>query len=177
MSAHRATSVNLVAFFILVHPFSAADTLAFVLAAVIASTNNFFWNRHWTFPATEDHPVRQAVRFFLVSAVVLLLSLGIYKLLVDAGISPAHPGRRASPGSSRPRFPSSFRSSGASRPDLLFRARRPMRLAVASAALCAALCLAFASAFPSAALAAGNPPGPAGAAVGAAGHARRWCRR
>jgi putative flippase GtrA len=80
-------AVNLVAFFILVHPFSAADTLAFVLAAVVASTNNFFWNRHWTFQATEDHPVRQAVRFFLVSAVVLLLSLGIYKLLVDAGIS------------------------------------------------------------------------------------------
>jgi putative flippase GtrA len=79
--------VNLISFFILVHPFAAADTLAFVLAAVVASTNNFFWNRHWTFQATEDHPVRQAVRFFLVSAVVLLLSLGIYKLLVDAGIS------------------------------------------------------------------------------------------
>jgi len=79
--------VNLISFFILVHPFSAADILAFVLAAVVASTNNFFWNRHWTFQATEDHPVRQAVRFFLVSAVVLLLSLGIYKLLVDAGIS------------------------------------------------------------------------------------------
>jgi putative flippase GtrA len=79
--------VNLVSFFILVHPFSASDTLAFVLAAVIASTNNFFWNRHWTFRATEAHPVLQAVRFFLVSGLVLLLSLGIYKLLVGAGIS------------------------------------------------------------------------------------------
>jgi putative flippase GtrA len=80
-------AVNLICFFVLVHPFSAADTLAFVIAAVIASTNNFFWNRHWTFRATEDHPVRQAVRFFLVSAVVLLMSLGIYRLLVTAGIS------------------------------------------------------------------------------------------
>jgi putative flippase GtrA len=79
--------VNLVSFFILVHPLSAPDTLAFVLAAVIASTNNFIWNRHWTFRATEDHPVRQGVRFFLVSGLILLLSLGIYKLLVDAGIS------------------------------------------------------------------------------------------
>ncbi len=80
--------VNLISFFILVHPLQAADTLAFVLAAVIASTNNFFWNRHWTFKATEDHPVRQAVRFFLVAAVVALLSLGIYRLLVHTvGIS------------------------------------------------------------------------------------------
>src|ERR1700684_538376 len=55
--------VNLISFFILVHPLQAADKLAFVVAAVIASTNNFFWNRHWTFRAKEDHPVRQAVRF------------------------------------------------------------------------------------------------------------------
>ena len=79
--------VNLATFFILVHSVSPSDTLAFVLAAVIAATNNFFWNRHWTFRATEDHPVRQAVRFFLVSFLVLLLSLGIYKVLVGAGIS------------------------------------------------------------------------------------------
>jgi putative flippase GtrA len=79
--------VNLVSFFILVHPLSASDTLAFVLAALVASTNNFFWNRHWTFKAKHDHAGRQALRFFLVSFVVLLLSLGIYKLLVGAGIS------------------------------------------------------------------------------------------
>lgn len=79
--------VNLVTFFILVHPLAAADKLAFVLAAVIAATNNFFWNRHWTFGAKEEHPVRQAVRFFFVSFLVLLLSYGIYTLLVDAGIS------------------------------------------------------------------------------------------
>jgi putative flippase GtrA len=79
--------VNLVSFFVLVHPLSSPDVLAFVLAAAVASTNNFFWNRHWTFKARHDHAGRQAARFFLVSAVVLLLSLGIYKLLVDAGIS------------------------------------------------------------------------------------------
>ena len=58
-----------------------------MLAAVVASTNNFFWKRHWTFKAKHDHAGRQAVRFFLVSAVVLLLSLGIYRVLVGAGIS------------------------------------------------------------------------------------------
>lgn len=79
--------VNLVSFLILVHPLSASDKLAFVVAAVIAATNNFFWNRHWTFRAKEDHPVRQAVRFFLVSFFVLLIAAGIYSLLVGAGIS------------------------------------------------------------------------------------------
>jgi putative flippase GtrA len=74
--------VNLVCFFILVHPFSATDKLAFVLAAVIAATNNFFWNRHWTFRAKEEHPVRQALRFFFVSFLVLLFASGVYTLLV-----------------------------------------------------------------------------------------------
>lgn len=74
--------VNLVSFFILVHPIAAADKLAFVLAAVIASTNNFFWNRHWTFRAKADHPARQALRFFFVSFLVLLFATGIYTVLV-----------------------------------------------------------------------------------------------
>jgi putative flippase GtrA len=80
--------VNLVSFFILVHPLQASDGLAFVLAAIIAATNNFFWNRHWTFRAKHDHPGRQAVRFFLVSFLLLLVARGIYALLVqDIGIS------------------------------------------------------------------------------------------
>ncbi|MDE3133634.1 MAG: GtrA family protein [Acidobacteriota bacterium] len=79
--------VNLVSFLILVHPLSASDKLAFVLAAVIAASNNFFWNRHWTFGAKEEHPVRQGMRFFLVSFLVLLFAAGIYSLLVGAGIS------------------------------------------------------------------------------------------
>jgi putative flippase GtrA len=79
--------VNLISFFLLVHPVSAPDKLAFVLAAVIASTNNFFWNRHWTFRAKEEHPVRQAVRFFFVSFLVLLFATGIYTVLVSLGIS------------------------------------------------------------------------------------------
>ncbi len=76
--------VNLFCFFILVHPLQAADKLAFVLAAVIASSNNFFWNRHWTFQAKQDHPGRQALRFFFVSFLVFLLSFGIYTLLVHS---------------------------------------------------------------------------------------------
>ncbi len=118
--------VNLVSFFILVHPFSASDTLAFVLAAVIASTNNFFWNRHWTFRAKQDHPGRQALRFFFVSFLVLLFSRHLQAARPHRG-SHSTPWPTASPGSSRLRSPSSSRSSGASRPEPRSRppARRP----------------------------------------------------
>ncbi|HEX3803947.1 MAG TPA: GtrA family protein [Solirubrobacteraceae bacterium] len=78
--------INLAMFAILLHGFGVADTVSFVLAAVIASTNNFIWNRHWTFAAKEDHPLGQAVRFFVVSLVVLLFATGIYRLLVTLGL-------------------------------------------------------------------------------------------
>jgi|SRR5579863_3961101 len=81
-------AVNLVIFFLLIHGLNVDDTVSFVLAAVVASTNNFFWNRHWTFGAKEDHPVGQAMRFFFVSFLVLLFADGVYHLLVDVvGIS------------------------------------------------------------------------------------------
>jgi putative flippase GtrA len=78
--------INLAVFAFLLHVAGVADTVSFVLAAVIASTNNFIWNRHWTFSAKEDHPFGQAVRFFVVSLVVLLFATGIYRLLVTVGL-------------------------------------------------------------------------------------------
>ncbi len=79
--------VNLVTFAICIHLLKLSDAVSLSTGFLVGSTNNFIWNRHWTFKAKHDHAGRQAVRFFLVSAVVLLLSLGIYKLLVGAGIS------------------------------------------------------------------------------------------
>lgn len=78
--------INLVAFFILIHGLAAPDKLSFVLAAAIASTNNFIWNRHWTFGAKEDHPFWQGVRFFAVSFLVLIAAAGIYTALVGLGL-------------------------------------------------------------------------------------------
>jgi putative flippase GtrA len=78
--------INLVAFFVLIHGLGAPDKLSFVLAAAIASTNNFIWNRHWTFSAKEAHPFLQGVRFFAVSALVLAMAAGIYAALVGLGL-------------------------------------------------------------------------------------------
>jgi putative flippase GtrA len=78
--------LNLGLFWLLIHAFGVPDKVSFVLAAVIASTNNFLWNRHWTFSAKEDHPFGQAVRFFSVSFLVLIAAAGIYDGLVSLGL-------------------------------------------------------------------------------------------
>ena len=79
-------AVNLITFAILVHLVGMTYWVASPIAYLVATCNNFFWNRHWTFSAKEDHPLGQAVRFFLVSLVVLLFATGIYRLLVTAGL-------------------------------------------------------------------------------------------
>ncbi len=44
------------------------------LAFAVAVTNNFFWNRHWTFRARDGHAGFQAARFFTVSVVAFLFA-------------------------------------------------------------------------------------------------------
>jgi dolichol-phosphate mannosyltransferase len=56
----------------------AAATCAFVVAV----TNNFWLNRHWTFGAGDGHAGFQAARFFAVSVAAFLFSLVVLQLLV-----------------------------------------------------------------------------------------------
>lgn len=80
--------INTLLFFMLIHWAGVNDDVSFVVAAMLAATSNFFWNRHWTFGAVEDHPGSQALRFYLVSAGVLLFADGIYQVLVHVvGVS------------------------------------------------------------------------------------------
>jgi dolichol-phosphate mannosyltransferase len=60
--------------------------VAAVLAFVVGVTNNFWWNRHWTFAARDGHAGFQAARFFLVSLGTFLVSLGILEVLVRGGV-------------------------------------------------------------------------------------------
>ena len=57
---------------------------AAVLAFVVALTNNFIWNRHWTFKAHDGHAGFQAARFFFVSVVAFVFSLVALTLLVES---------------------------------------------------------------------------------------------
>lgn len=74
--------VNLVTFAICVHAIGIDYRLAAVLAFLVALTNNFVWNRHWTFDAREGHAGAQAVRFVVVSVGAFLVNLGVLELLV-----------------------------------------------------------------------------------------------
>jgi putative flippase GtrA len=79
--------VNLVVFAVLVGPVDLHYIPAAVLAFCVAVTNNFWWNRHWTFDAKHGHPGFQAARFFTVSVIALGVNLIALELLVRAGVN------------------------------------------------------------------------------------------
>jgi putative flippase GtrA len=81
-------AVNLVVFALLVHAGSVDYKLAAVAAFVVALSNNFVWNRLWTFRASGGHAGFQAVRFCVVSLVAFGFNLAVLYLLVEGlGVS------------------------------------------------------------------------------------------
>ena len=58
---------------------------AAVCSFAVAVTNNYFWNRHWTFRSRRGHVYVQGMRFFLVSAAALALNLALLWVLVKLG--------------------------------------------------------------------------------------------
>ena len=56
--------------------------VAATLAFVVAVSNNFWWNRHWTFGARDGHMGFQATRFFAVSVLAFLFAAAVLELLV-----------------------------------------------------------------------------------------------
>jgi dolichol-phosphate mannosyltransferase len=75
--------VNLVTFTLLVHGLDLDYRLAATGAFLVAVTNNFLWNRHWTFDARDGHAGFQAARFLIVSVVAFLFNLAFLELLVS----------------------------------------------------------------------------------------------
>ena len=78
--------VNLAVFAACVHLIGIDYHLSAVIAWAVSVLNNFWLNRHWTFAAKQDHPVRQAVRFFAVSLVAFGFTYVVLVVLVDAGL-------------------------------------------------------------------------------------------
>ena len=78
--------VNLAVFAIATGPLGTGHRAAATLAFLVAVTNNFGWNRHWTFRAGAGHAGFQAARFLLVSVVAFLIALALLELLVAAGL-------------------------------------------------------------------------------------------
>ena len=80
--------VNLVVF-VLVDEGLSNHRLAATAAFVCALTNNFWWNRAWTFRAREGRAHFQAARFLAVSVAAFLIALGILEVLVVVADAPA----------------------------------------------------------------------------------------
>ncbi|MFN0154716.1 MAG: GtrA family protein [Gaiella sp.] len=60
--------------------------LAAVGAFVVAVSNNYAWNRTWTFRGDRGSVVFQGMRFLIVSLAALAANLGVLQLLVAIGM-------------------------------------------------------------------------------------------
>jgi putative flippase GtrA len=75
--------INLAVFALLAGSLGLHHIPAAIVAFCVALTNNFFWNRHWTFEAGHGHPGFQAARFFAVSVGALLINLAVLEALIS----------------------------------------------------------------------------------------------
>jgi dolichol-phosphate mannosyltransferase len=87
--------VNLVTFAFCHEVLDAHHLVAATAAFLIAVTNNFIWNRHWTFNAGSGRARAQAPRFLAVSLSAFVLAAIILDLLVKGGV-PAIPAQALS---------------------------------------------------------------------------------
>jgi len=80
--------VNLCVFAAAVHALELHHLVAATVAFAFAVSNNFFWNRHWTFRARSGHAGFQAARFFTVSVLAFMFAAAVLELLVStAGLA------------------------------------------------------------------------------------------
>ena len=80
--------VNLCVFALFVGPLDAHHLVAATAAFAVAVTNNFWWNRHWTFRARGGRAGFQAARFFTVSVAAFIFAAAVLEVLVSvAGVA------------------------------------------------------------------------------------------
>jgi putative flippase GtrA len=79
--------VNLVVFSLLVHGFGIHYLVAATCSFLVAVTNNYVWNRLWTFSGQRGHVAYQGLRFLVVSTCALAANLMILYVLVRIGFA------------------------------------------------------------------------------------------
>jgi dolichol-phosphate mannosyltransferase len=81
-------AINIAVFALLTQLLDIHHIAAAVGAFCVAVSNNFLWNRHWTFDAAHGHAGFQAARFFAVSLLALGFNLVLLELLIStAGLA------------------------------------------------------------------------------------------
>ncbi len=77
--------VNLWVFSLLVLVAEIHYVPAAICSFLVAVTNNYTWNRIWTFRAQRGHVGYQGMRFFVVSTLALCANLAVLYALVQIG--------------------------------------------------------------------------------------------
>lgn len=78
--------VNLAVFALLVRGAGLHYAVAAVGSFVVAVTNNYLWNRVWTFRSQRGHVMWQGARFLVVSVTALVANLVVLAALVALGV-------------------------------------------------------------------------------------------
>jgi putative flippase GtrA len=79
--------VNLVVFSLLVVGLGIHYIPAAICSFLVAVTNNYTWNRIWTFRSQRGHVAYQGMRFLVVSTVALGANLLVLEILVRASLT------------------------------------------------------------------------------------------
>ncbi|HEY6779480.1 MAG TPA: GtrA family protein [Thermoleophilaceae bacterium] len=88
--------VNLCVFALCVELLDFHHLQAATAAFAVAVLNNFWWNRHWTFGASDGHAGFQAARFFAVSMLAFVFAAAVLELLVSVAGMPDLPAQAIS---------------------------------------------------------------------------------
>jgi dolichol-phosphate mannosyltransferase len=78
--------VNLAVYTLLLRGFDVHYLIAAIGSFLVAVTNNYTWNRLWTFQRARGHVVFQGLRFFVVSVLALAANLVVLHVLVRLGV-------------------------------------------------------------------------------------------
>jgi putative flippase GtrA len=78
--------VNLAVFATLIHWAGMHYIPAAVCSFLVAVTNNYVWNRLWTFRGQRGHVAYQGLRFFVVSVFALGANLFVLHALIASGL-------------------------------------------------------------------------------------------
>jgi dolichol-phosphate mannosyltransferase len=76
--------INLAVFAVLADNLGVHHSVAAIAAFCVAVSNNFLWNRYWTFGPGNGTAGFQAARFFAVSLASLVLNLAVLEVLIAA---------------------------------------------------------------------------------------------
>jgi putative flippase GtrA len=78
--------VNLVVYTLLLKWAGLHYLAAAFVSFLVAVSNNYLWNRRWTFRGQRGHFAYQGMRFAVVSTLALAANLAVLRVLVELGV-------------------------------------------------------------------------------------------